>query len=310
MAVAGRVPGFDMKFFYSDTFNLPLPTGHRFPGGKYTMLRERLLGDGVLHPDQLHRSPLASTDDLHRAHEEQYVTRFEAGSLDHDAMRRIGFPWSEHLVKRARATVGGAVAAARAALDEWLSGQLAGGTHHAHRDFGSGYCVYNDQAVAALRALASDWVERVAIIDLDVHQGDGSAAILTGNPSVFVFSMHGEKNFPFRKSTSDLDIALPDGTDDATYLEILEDHLPAVFGFGPDLVLYQAGVDPLEEDKLGRMALTHAGLKARDDMVFRSCLLHGVPVSMALGGGYCDPINASVEAYANTYLAAKAVYRF
>ena len=299
-----------MKFFYSDTFNLPLPTGHRFPGGKYTKLRERLLHERVLRSEQLHRSPLAATDDLHRAHAEAYVTQFETGSLDREAMRRIGFPWSEHLVRRARATVGGAVAAARAALDEGLSGQLAGGTHHAHRDFGSGYCVYNDQAVAALRALASGWVERVAIIDLDVHQGDGSAAILTGNPAVFVFSMHGEKNFPFRKSTSDLDIALPDDTDDAAYLEALEEHLPSVFAFEPELVLYQAGVDPLREDRLGRMALTYAGLKARDDMVFRACLLHGVPVSMALGGGYCDPIDASVEAYANTYRAAKAVYRF
>ncbi len=299
-----------MRFFYSDTFNLPLPAGHRFPGGKYTMLRERLLDEAVLHSDQLHRSPLADTADLHRAHDVDYVAQFESGSLDREAMRRIGFPWSEHLVRRVRATVGGAVAAARAALDEGISGQLAGGTHHAHRDFGSGYCVYNDQAVAALRALASKWVERVAIIDLDVHQGDGSAAILTGNPLVFVFSMHGEKNFPFRKSTSDLDVALPDGADDAAYLDALDEHLSAVFAFRPDLVLYQAGVDPLKEDRLGRLALTYAGLKARDEMVFRACLLNGVPVSMALGGGYCDPIDASVEAYANTYRAAKAVYRF
>lgn len=299
-----------MRFFYSDTFNLPLPAGHRFPGGKYTMLRERLLDEAVLHCDQLHRSPLADTVDLHRAHDVGYVAQFESGSLDREAMRRIGFPWSEHLVRRARATVGGAVAAARAALDEGISGQLTGGTHHAHRDFGSGYCVYNDQAVAALRALASKWVERVAIIDLDVHQGDGSAAILTGNPLVFVFSMHGEKNFPFRKSTSDLDVALPDGADDAAYLDALDEHLSAVFAFRPDLVLYQAGVDPLKEDRLGRLALTYAGLKARDEMVFRACLLNGVPVSMALGGGYCDPIDASVEAYANTYRAAKAVYRF
>ena len=299
-----------MRFFYSDTFNLPLPAGHRFPGGKYTMLRERLLDEAVLHCDQLHCSPLADTADLHRAHDVDYVAQFESGSLDREAMRRIGFPWSEHLVRRARATVGGAVAAARAALDEGISGQLAGGTHHAHRDFGSGYCVYNDQAVAALRALASKWVERVAIIDLDVHQGDGSAAILTGNPLVFVFSIHGEKNFPFRKSTSDLDVALPDGADDAAYLDALDEHLSAVFAFRPDLVLYQAGVDPLKEDRLGRLALTYAGLKARDEMVFRACLLNGVPVAMALGGGYCDPIDASVEAYANTYRAAKTVYRF
>lgn len=299
-----------MKFFYSDTFNLPLPAGHRFPGAKYTMLRERLLGDGVLRAEQLERSEPASTDDLLRAHDKDYLARFESGSLGREAMRRIGFPWSRHLVRRVRATVGGAIGAARAALNDGISGQLAGGTHHAHRDFGSGYCVYNDQAVAALRALSSGWVQRVAIIDLDVHQGDGSAAILTGNPDVFVFSMHGEKNFPFRKCTSDLDVALPDATDDSAYLDALEEHLPSVFAFRPDLVLYQAGVDPLREDRLGRLALTYAGLKARDEMVLRACLLQGVPVSMALGGGYCDPIGASVEAYANTYRAAKSVYRF
>ncbi|MCG8652650.1 MAG: histone deacetylase, partial [Pirellulales bacterium] len=172
------------------------------------------------------------------------------------------------------------------------------------------YCVFNDQCVAALCAIELGWVERVAIIDLDVHQGDGNAAILTPHGSVFVFSMHGEKNFPFRKCESDLDVALADGTGDETYLRVLAEHLPAVFAFRPELVLYQAGVDPLAEDRLGRLALTHDGLAARDEMVLRACQARGVPVCMAIGGGYAEPIDASVAAYVNTYRVAKSLYRF
>ena len=299
-----------MKFFSSDAYDLPLPPGHRFPHAKYAILRERLLRGGVLDPAGLARSPLASDDDIALAHSDRYVSRFESGTLERREMLRIGFPWSRSLVTRTQATVGGAVAAARTALKFGLSGQIAGGTHHAHREFGSGYCVYNDQAVAALHLLAAGLVERVAIIDLDVHQGDGSAAILAEDPSVFVFSMHGDRNFPFRKATSDLDVALPDGTGDTAYLRALSDHLPAVFRFRPDLVLYQAGVDPLAEDRLGRLALTHAGLVERDRHVLEACQRQGVPVSMAIGGGYSNPIEASVEAYVNTYRVAKEIHGF
>ncbi|RIA55942.1 acetoin utilization deacetylase AcuC-like enzyme [Dichotomicrobium thermohalophilum] len=297
-----------MRAYYSDTFNLPLPEGHRFPGQKYAMLRERLLHEGLLAPDELHLSPLAEDADIARAHDADYIAAFESGSLDPRSMRRIGFPWSEHLVRRTRASTGGAVAATRAALADGISGQLAGGTHHAHRDFGAGYCIYNDQAVAALRALADGWAERLAVVDLDVHQGDGTAAILGANPSVFVFSMHGEKNFPFRKRESDLDVPLPDGMEDAAYLRMLAEHLPAVFAFRPDLVLYQAGVDPLAEDKLGRLALTHDGLMARDEMVLRECARRGIPVAMAIGGGYANPIQPSVAAYANTYRIVRRIH--
>ncbi|MEM8772218.1 MAG: histone deacetylase [Pseudomonadota bacterium] len=299
-----------MQFFYSDTFNLNLPEGHRFPGHKYGLLRQALIGEGVLTNRALKRSPLVCDSDLARAHSPDYIAAIDTGSIDAAAMRRIGFPWSEHVALRARATMGGAVAAARAALRDGLSGQLAGGTHHAHFDFGSGYCVFNDFAVAALSLLENRHVDRIAIIDLDVHQGDGNAAILSPRKDVFVLSVHGEKNFPFRKVNSDLDIGLPDNIKDDAYLRALHDALPAVWAFQPDLVLYQAGVDPLREDKLGRMALTHEGLSRRDHLVLSECKSRGIPVSMAIGGGYADPISASVVAYANTYRIAKNLYGF
>ncbi|MCG8440838.1 MAG: histone deacetylase [Caulobacterales bacterium] len=297
-------------FYSSDQHAIPLPPGHRFPSGKYAKLRGQLLGESILSAGQLRPSPQARRDDLHRAHSPDYVARVAEGRLDAKEMSRIGLPWSEQLYLRAAATVGGALAAARAALETGLSGQLAGGTHHAHRDGGAGYCVFNDFAVVALAAVDAWGLKRVAIIDLDVHQGDGNASILGARPEAFVFSMHGEKNFPFRKPPSDLDVALPDGTGDETYLARLAEHLPQVFAFAPELVLYQAGVDPLAADRLGRLSLSHEGLAARDEMVLAACRARGVPVSLALGGGYSDPIEASVEAYVNTYRVAKRLYGF
>ncbi|MGF1542953.1 MAG: histone deacetylase [Parvularculaceae bacterium] len=297
-----------MRVFYSDVFDLNLPAGHRFPGRKYGMLRRKLVDDSVLRADELILSPAAADADLQRAHDPAYVAAIDDGSIEPKAMRRIGFPWSPQIPKRARATIGGAVAAARAALDDGISGQLAGGTHHAHYDFGAGYCVFNDFAVAALALLAERRLARVAIIDLDVHQGDGNAAILGPRPDVFVMSVHGEKNFPFRKPPSDLDVALPDGAGDEAYLAAVERALPAVFAFRPDLALYQAGVDPLKEDRLGRMDLSSGGLMRRDQMVLGACRAAGVPVSMAIGGGYAKPIEKSVEAYANTYRVAKETF--
>ncbi len=303
-------PEIGVNFYYSDTFDLRLPQGHRFPGTKYGMLRHRLLQDEILGEQMLQASAPVADEDLLRAHDAAYVASIDEGTIDPGAMRRIGFPWSPHIARRARATMGGAVAAARSAIEHGLSGQLAGGTHHAHYDFGSGYCVFNDFAVAALALLADGSAHRVAIIDLDVHQGDGNAAILGARDDIFILSVHGAKNFPFRKVESDLDVDLPDGTEDGAYLGALSSALPAVWAFKPDIVLYQAGVDPLKEDRLGRMALTHDGLMARDRLVLSQANTRGVPVSMAIGGGYADPIEASVEAYANTYRAAKAVYGF
>ena len=298
-----------MQFFYPDTPDLSLPPGHRFPAGKYSMLRQRMLAERTLGNALLTRSPAATMAELALAHDPGYVGAVLEGTLSADIQRRIGLPWSETLVARSLATTGGSIAATRSALENGLSGQLAGGTHHAHRDFGSGYCVFNDLATASLTLLDEGAVQRVAIVDLDVHQGDGNAAILTADPRVFVLSIHGEKNFPFRKVASDLDVGLPDGTEDAAYLLALREALDAVKAFRPQLVFFLSGADTLAEDRLGRLSLTHAGMMARDRLVLETFKAIGVPVAIAIGGGYAEPISASVEAYANTFRVAADVWR-
>lgn len=300
-----------MRFYYPDTPELPLPPGHRFPAGKYRMLRERVVREDILgRSATLVPSPAAERAELERAHDPAYVTAMLEGTVAADIQRRIGLPWSPVLVARSRATVGGSLAAARAALETGVSGQLAGGTHHAHRDFGSGFCTFNDLAVASLTLLEEGRVARVAIVDLDVHQGDGNAAILGSDPRVFVLSVHGDKNFPFRKPPSDLDVGLPDGTEDEAYLRALAQALEHVEAFRPDLVLYLSGADPLASDTLGRLSLTHAGLAERDRAVFEFCRRRGVPVSLAIGGGYAEPISDSVEGYANTFRVMREVFGF
>jgi acetoin utilization deacetylase AcuC-like enzyme len=251
---------------------------------------------------------LASREDLIRAHGPAYVDAVFNGTLPADALRRIGLPWSETLVRRSRATVGGTLAAARTALEYGFSGQLAGGTHHAHRDFGSGFCVFNDIAVASLALMAEGVAERIAIVDLDVHQGDGNAAILGGDPRVLVISVQGERNFPFHRVPGDIDVELPDGTEDGAYLTAVAEVLPAVESFRPDLVFYLSGVDPLREDRLGRLSLTHAGLAARDRLVLEMCARKGFPVAIAVGGGYAEPIGLSVAAYAQTFAVMREVF--
>lgn len=298
-----------MLIFYPNTPDLPLPAGHRFPASKYRLLRDLIGRQEILGNWDLAPSPLASRKELERAHAAEYVQAVLDGTLARDVQRRIGLPWSETLALRSRATVGGSLAAARQALRAGFSGQLAGGTHHAHRDFGSGYCVFNDLAVTALTLLAEGEAQRVAVIDLDVHQGDGNASLLTGYPGAFVLSLHGEKNFPFRKVPSDLDVALPDGTDDRAYLHALAGALDAVAGFRPELVLYLSGVDPLRRDTLGRLDLTFDGLAERDRLVLEFCRRRAIPVSIAIGGGYANPITDSVEAYANTFRVAREVFR-
>ena len=297
-----------MRFYYPYTPELPLPPGHRFPAVKYRMLRETVERENIITAAELIPSPSAARIDVERAHAADYVDAVLEGTLSPDIQRRIGLPWSAVLAQRSLATVGGATAAARSALRDGLSGQLAGGTHHAHRDFGSGYCVFNDLAVAALTLLASGEVRRVAILDLDVHQGDGNAAILGGLPEVLVVSVHGAKNFPFRKVPSSLDIDLPDGTGDRAYLHALADALPVIEGFRPDLLLYLSGADALAGDKLGRLSLTLEGLAERDRLVFHLCHRRGIPVSIAIGGGYAEPITDSVAGYAGTFRAAREVF--
>ena len=297
-------------FFASDQFDLQLPEGHRFPGQKYGMLRRELLSTGVLREDQVAVSPLADRETVLRAHDPAYADALEDGSIEPRAMRRIGFPWSPQIPARGRRTVGGQLAAARAALQHGLSGQMAGGTHHAHRGFGAGFCIYNDQAATALTLLAEGAVDRVAIIDLDVHQGDGNAALLADRPDVFILDVFGEKNFPFRKVPATLDVPLPDRCEDEAFLAVVEAHLAQVWQFAPDIVLYQAGVDPLASDALGRLSVSFDGLAARDRLVLEGCRRRGIPCSMAIGGGYAKPISDTVRAYANTYRVAKAVYGF
>ena len=297
-----------MPFFFPDVPALSLPPGHRFPSGKYDALRAIIDGERVLGKATLLPAEQASRDQLLRAHSAAYVDAMMAGTIAPEAIRRIGLPWSATLVARSRATVGGALASGRAALEDGISGQLAGGTHHAHRDFGSGFCVFNDLAVATLTLLDEGRCARIAIVDTDVHQGDGNAAILGLDARVFVLSVQGAKNFPFRRVPATLDIDLPDGTEDAAYLRALADALEPVQAFKPDLVFFLSGADPLAEDRLGRLSLTHAGLMARDRLVLSTFKARGIPVAIAIGGGYAEPISASVEAYANTFRVAAEVW--
>jgi acetoin utilization deacetylase AcuC-like enzyme len=298
-----------MRVYFSDTYEVRLPDGHRFPMGKYRALRELLLARGVVGPDELVEASPVGRELLALAHQPDYLDACFAGTLDEDALRRIGFPWSRALLERSLASVGGTLAAAQHALEVGFGANLAGGTHHAAADHGSGYCVFNDLAVVTRALLAEGRVRRVLIVDLDVHQGDGTAAILADEPRAFTFSMHGEKNFPFRKTRSSRDVGLPDGCGDARFLEQLDAHLPEVLeASDPDLVLYQAGVDPLAEDALGRLSLSHAGLRARDRRVFEAAWSRALPLVLTLGGGYARPIEATLEAHLGTYLEARAVF--
>ncbi|WP_332671875.1 histone deacetylase family protein [Aromatoleum sp.] len=294
-----------MKLFYADHFVLPLPEGHRFPMEKYSRLRERLAAFGRFRPGDFRVPDAASDDEILRAHDGAYLRRVVGGTLDAAEQRRIGFPWSAQMVERSRRSAGATLAACRTALAERCGANLAGGTHHAHRDFGSGFCVFNDAAIAALTMRAEGRVRRVAIIDCDVHQGDGTAAILADEPDVFTFSIHGAKNFPFRKAQSDLDIELPDGTADETYLDALRRGLDAVFErIAPNLAIYLAGADPYRDDRLGRLALSIDGLAARDALVLGECSARQVPVAVAMAGGYAREIDDTVAIHANTVLAA------
>jgi acetoin utilization deacetylase AcuC-like enzyme len=291
--------------FYSDHFVLPLPDGHKFPMAKYSRLRERILAEGIIAPDQLHEAPAAAWDDLRLVHDPAYVNAVATGTVPPDIQRRIGFPWSPQMVERARRSVGATIAAAQAALDDGAAANLAGGTHHAFADRGEGFCVFNDVAVAA-RVLQRDrHARRIAIVDLDVHQGNGSAAIFRADPSVFTFSMHGAQNFPFRKEVSDLDVALDDGTADAEYLALLQEHLPSVLnGHQPDFVFYLAGADPYEGDRLGRLKLTIDGLRRRDEIVMEACRAARLPLAISMSGGYAPDIDAIVTIHANTIRSA------
>jgi len=277
---------------------------------KYRLLRERLVAEGVLGAQELEESGVIDRPTLLLAHTPEYLDAVFSGTLSDGDQRRLGFTWSEALVKRSRASVFGTVAAARAALREGMAGNLAGGTHHAYADRGTGFCVFNDIAVAARTLQREGAIDRALVVDLDVHQGDGTAAIFAGDASVFTFSMHGAKNFPFRKQRSSLDVELPDGCRDPEYIAALERHLPAVFDRArPDLVFFLAGVDPLEHDQLGRLKISQDGLRLRDRLVATAARERGVPLVLTLGGGYARPIALSVEAHLGTWREAGSVFR-
>lgn len=296
---------------YSDHHVVELPEGHRFPMGKYALLRRTLVERGVVSEAEL--VPSEPSDEvrarIEAVHSPTYVRAVFEGTLEPKAVRRLGLPWSEALVRRSCASVAGTLEAARVALVRGFAGNLAGGTHHAFADGGAGYCVWNDIAVAARALLDDRAVARVLVVDLDVHQGDGTAAIFRGDDRVFTLSLHGEKNFPFVKQKSDLDVELPDGTDDLAYLMALRQALDqGLRRARPELVFFQAGVDALAGDTLGRLALSHDGLKARDELVLETCRRLALPVVTTLGGGYTRPIDATIDAHVGTYEIARAVF--
>ena len=289
------------RLFYTDHCVLPLPPQHKFPIEKYRMVRELLEQDGFF---SLEEAPQAEVETIKRVHDPEYVEAFLQGTLSAAAMRRIGFPWSHGLVRRTLASVGSTLAATREALATGWGGTLAGGTHHAFAREGSGFCVFNDIAVAA-RCVQR---ERVAVIDLDVHQGDGTADIFRGEASVLTVSIHCKNNFPLRKQQSSLDVELDAGVGDEEYLRVLEQVLPRVWEYRPEFVFYQSGVDGLGSDRLGKLRLSHAGLIERDRMVMLGVRQLGVPFVITLGGGYSEPIALTAEAHANTFRVAAKVF--
>ena len=295
-----------MKAFYADQFVLPLPEGHRFPMAKYRLLRD-LIASHWPEVDLQQALPASDTE-LLRVHTPTYVQAVAQGLLSPAAQREIGFPWSPAMAERARRSAGATVLAARAALaGEGVAANLAGGTHHAYADKGSGFCVFNDVAVAARAMQAQRRGLRVAVIDLDVHQGNGTASIFRNDPTVFTLSLHGEKNFPFRKEDSDLDVPLPDGCDDNTYLYALDHALDELDRrFDADLVFYLAGADPHEGDRLGRMKLSFDGLEARDRRVFDWAWQRRIPLAMSMAGGYGRDIATTVQVQRNTWAVAVA----
>jgi acetoin utilization deacetylase AcuC-like enzyme len=304
-----------MRAFYSDQFVLPLPEGHRFPMAKYRLLRERLAHE--LPEVSMQVAPAASDGELALVHTPRYIQSVVQGSLSPAAQKDIGFPWSEAMVERSRRSAGATVMAARTVLfgAEGVSANMAGGTHHAYADRGSGFCVFNDAAVAT-RLMQAEWARRhvhplkVAIIDLDVHQGNGSAHIFANDPHVFTLSLHGARNFPFAKEVSDLDVELPDGCDDDAYLHALDLALAELMSrFSPGLVIYLAGADPHEGDRLGRLKLSFDGLEARDRRVFDWAWSQRVPLAFCMAGGYGQQIDDTVQVQVNTYRVAQAYWR-
>jgi len=294
-----------MHVWTHDRWRFPLPEHHRFPIDKYGLLRQRVIEDGTVGEHEVHEAEPVPWSWLEAVHDPALVARMRTGELSVRELRGLGLPWSSALVERSRRSVAGTIAAARFAARAGIGMNLGGGTHHAGRAFARGYCVFNDVAVAATVLLREGEIARAAVVDCDVHQGNGTAAIFRHEPAVFTFSLHGAHNFPFRKETSDLDITFEDGAGDDEYLAALAAHLPRVLDeHRPDLVFYLGGADPYEGDRLGRLKLTIDGLRARDRMVFEACRDRRLPVAIAMSGGYARDIDAIVTIHVNTICEA------
>ena len=297
-----------MRVNYSPGYTVPLPEGHAFPMGKFAALRDILERDGLISPQDVVEPGEATWEDLALVHTRAYLEKLRHGTLDRAEVRRLGLPWSPALVHRSRLAVRGTVNAAWMALEDGMAANLAGGTHHAFPDHGEGFCVLNDVGVAVRVLRRGGWIGRALVVDLDVHQGNGTAAVFADDPDTFTFSMHGEGNYPFRETPSDLDVGLPDGTGDDEYEEALLTHLPeALARSRPDLVFYLGGVDVLAGDQFGRLALTRAGLERRDRVVIGTIRAAGLPLALLLSGGYAATPELTAELHAIAHRMAREV---
>jgi acetoin utilization deacetylase AcuC-like enzyme len=294
-----------MKIFYTDQFVIPLPVKHTFPIQKYTLLRKRLLASNIVEAQDFHIPRAATFEEITRIHDDDYIRRLLNGELTPKEIRPIGLPWSKEIVERARRSVGGTIEACRSALLEGVAVNLGGGTHHAFHDRGQGYCILNDAAIAARALQTESLAGNILIVDCDVHQGNGTAALFHNDPSVFTFSIHGKNNFPYRKEAGDLDMALDDGTTDEDYLKALKQGVEYALGqIEADLAIYLAGADPFKDDRFGRLSLTKNGLAQRDQIVFQYCYEAGLPVAVTMAGGYARNVQNAVDIHFQTVLTA------
>lgn len=298
-----------LKIAFDPIYAHPLPEGHRFPMIKYELIPEQLLHEGMISPQNLYAPDMLEDELVLLTHDADYFYRLKNLLLSQQEIRRIGFPLSAQLVERELRIAKGTIQGCLYAMEHGVAFNVAGGTHHAGADWGEGFCMLNDQAIAANYLLHKNLAKRILMIDLDVHQGNGTAQIFENESRVFTFSIHGEKNFPFRKEKSDLDIGLDDGISDEAYLEILQQHLKIVFDqFKPDFVFYLSGVDILETDKLGKLSVSKQACRQRDRLVFQYCKSRKVPVQVSMGGGYSPEIKDIVEAHCNTFREASSLY--
>ncbi len=298
-----------IKISYSPKYILSLPPKHPFPIDKYRLLPEKLINENIISQSNFFYPNKIDIENLYLTHTREYVQKVLNLELSNQEVRKIGFPLSKELIERELIITQGTLQCAFYAQENGVSLNIAGGTHHSYSDYGSGFCIFNDVAVASNYLLKNDYYQKIMIVDLDVHQGNGNAKIFENNKNIFTFSMHGEKNFPLKKELSDLDIPLPDNTDDQTYLKILYDTLPLLIkNFRPQIIFYISGVDILQGDKFGRLAISLDGCKKRDNFVFSICKKNNIPIVVVMGGGYSKDINIIVDAHFNTYKSAQDIF--